>query len=92
MRLEPRPDLVWIWRAWHRLSTERPHTVIGTFNALGGGFIESRPEPIPWSALTRWAAHYGLSVQEMTLLERCVIALDAVYLKHWSDRFTERRR
>jgi len=92
VRLEPRPDLLWIWRAWHRLSTERPHTVIGAFTALGGGFIESRPEPIPWSALARWAEHHTLSLQEMALLERCVIALDDAYLKHWSKRFRDRHK
>lgn len=92
MRLEPRPDLLWIWRAWHRLSTERRHTLIGTFNALGGGFIASRPEPIPWSALARWAGHHGLTAQEMALLERCIVAMDAELLRHWAEKFKEKHR
>ncbi|MCP1271213.1 hypothetical protein NKW56_11390 [Acetobacter cerevisiae] len=57
---------------------------------MGGTVIEGRPGVIPWSAVERWAAHYGLSQAEMALLDRVILAMDGIYLTHWAEKFKAR--
>lgn len=86
MRVDPDPQWLWIWRAWHRLSGERQETVFGMMVPLGGGMIESRPGFTPWSIVRLWAEHHGFSDQEMALLDRCIVAMDRVYFTHWAKK------
>lgn len=88
--VDPLPEWQWIWRAWHRLSAERPHVPQGFGMPMGGTLIEGRPGAIPWSVIRQWAEHHGLSQAEMALLDRVILAMDGVYLEHWAEQFTLR--
>ena len=85
--VDPLPEWQWIWRAWHRLSAERPHVTQGFSVPMGGTVIEGRPGVIPWSAVQRWAEHHGLTWAEMALLDRVLLAMDGVYVRHWAAQF-----
>lgn len=68
------PAYSWLWRAWSRLSEERPW--------FGGGMGPAAPGAIPWRALREWAEEYRLTVEEFDLLDEVVMVLDAQYRKH----------
>lgn len=70
-------SLDWIWRAWHRLSDDRPQ--------WGGGMGPSVPGRIPWITLHTWSQHHDLSRAEMAMLDLCIGEMDAVYLTWWTD-------
>ncbi|MDN7350682.1 hypothetical protein [Acetobacter senegalensis] len=53
---------------------------------MGGMIIKGRPAAIPWRAVLAWAGHHDLSKAEMALLDRCLIAMDAVFIAHWSEK------
>lgn len=72
-----------IWGAFWRLNDERPYVVQGFGQPLGATIITSSPRPIPWSAVQRWCEVYGL---DLDLTERCILAMDAIYLKDWASR------
>jgi hypothetical protein len=69
------PTLEWIWRAWHRLSDDRPH--------FGGGMGPPIPGRIPWSVVHLWAEHHELQKGEMDMLDLCLGQMDVVYLEWW---------
>jgi hypothetical protein len=71
------PEFDWIWKAWHRLSDDRPR--------WGGGMGPSVPGRIPWMTMRLWAEHYRLSAAEMTLLDTGFMALDTAYIEIWID-------
>ncbi|MFT9063298.1 MAG: hypothetical protein ABF430_05785 [Acetobacter persici] len=54
---------------------------------MGGTVIEGRPGVIPWSAVLRWAEHHGLTWSEMALLDRVLLAMDSIYIQHWTAKF-----
>lgn len=85
-RTEPDPQWVWIWRAWHRLSSERTERVEGVMMPMGGGVIHSCPGHIPWTAVRAWADHHDLSAAEFILLDRCLMAMDTTFATHWRKR------
>ena len=64
--------LEWVWRAWHRLSLDRPY--------YGGGMGPSIPGRISWQSVAAWAKHHG---QDAGFLDKAVVAMDTVYLD-WS--------
>ncbi|WP_202208846.1 hypothetical protein [Gluconobacter sp. Gdi] len=84
--MDPAPEWLWIWRAWRRLSAERGQSTEGFMVPMGGGLIQSRPGSIPWTAVRAWADHHGLSLEEMALLDRCLVAMDRVYASHWAEK------
>ncbi|WP_249212088.1 hypothetical protein [Gluconobacter cerinus] len=84
--LHPKPELVWIWRAWHRLSSERSTETTGIMAPMGGSIIQSRPGYIPWTVTRAWAEHHELSVAEMALLDRCLVAMDDVFRAYWTRK------
>lgn len=72
------PDYaLWIWRAWDRLSDERPWR--------SGGMGPPTPGRIPWTAVRQWAAHHGYDADRMTVLEAGIAVMDAVYMQHWGE-------
>ncbi len=77
--LEPKAaaEFEWIWRAWHRLSDDRPR--------FGGGMGPPVPGRIPWLTVWRWAEHNGLQKGELNMLDVCFAALDSIYLDWWSQ-------
>lgn len=70
------PAFDWIWRAWHRLSDDRPR--------YGGGMGPSVPGRIPWTVVAQWCRHHDLTRAEMLLLDACFAVMDVVYLEWWS--------
>ena len=72
-----------IWQAFWRLGDERLHLVQGFAHPLGATLITSTPRPIPWSVVVRWCEIHGL---DLDLTERCILAMDAIYLKDWTSR------
>ncbi|AQS90691.1 hypothetical protein A0U94_06600 [Gluconobacter albidus] len=91
MRVDPDPQWLWIWRAWHRLSSERHEAPHGIMMPMGGGLISGRPRQIPWSSVRLWAEHHGMSMQEMALLDRCIVLMDEVFIRRWVEK-QERQR
>jgi hypothetical protein len=69
-----RPELLWLWRAWHRLDGDRPWRP--------GGMGPSLPGRIPWSVTHAFAAAHGLTVEDREMLEHCIGAMDTVLLDH----------
>lgn len=69
------PYLLWIWRAWHRLSHDRP--------LHGGGMGPAVPGPIPWRVVRAWAEVYDLTRDRFLMLDRMIQAMDAEYLSWW---------
>lgn len=62
--------LEWVWRAWQRLTLDRP--------LYGGGMGPAIPGRIPWQTVRDWAVHHG---QDALFLDKAVIAMDGVYLE-----------
>lgn len=85
-RVDPLPEYLWIWRAWHRLSSERQWIAEGFGMPLGGTVIKGRPSTIPWTVVQAWAVHHDLTHAEMTLLDRCLIKMDGIFISHWSEK------
>jgi hypothetical protein len=67
--------LEWVWRAWHRLSLDRP--------LYGGGMGPPIPGRIPWQSVAAWAAHHG---QDAWVLDKAVVAMDTVFLEWSAER------
>jgi hypothetical protein len=80
--LPPAPDVdrqwQWIWRAWHRLSDERPQ--------YGGGMGPLIPGNIPWSLVYRWAEAHGMTRGEMVFLDFCIQRMDRTFHKWWVSK------
>jgi len=72
-----------IWQAFWRLNDERPQLIQGMAQPMGIMLIKSVPQRIPWSSVARWCEVYGLDLE---MAERCILAMDAIYLKDWSAR------
>jgi hypothetical protein len=69
---------MWIWRAWHRLSDDRPH--------FGGGLGPMMPGNIPWSMVYQWAMAYGMTRGELVMLDVCIQRMDRTYREWWAGR------
>ncbi|WP_456316949.1 phage tail assembly chaperone [Teichococcus aestuarii] len=81
------PDwLIWIWRAWHRLTDERQYIVEGISAGMGGTLIRSRPAAIPWTAVRRWAEVHGYGPDRAEMLDQCIQAMDGEYLAWSAER------
>ena len=72
------PSLEWIWRAWHRLTDDRPR--------YGGGMDQPIPGRIPWTVVHQWGRYQRLARGEMGMLDICIGAMDALYLEWWVSR------
>jgi hypothetical protein len=83
---EPEPALPdhlhWIWRAWHRLTDERPW--------IGGGMAPAHPGRIPWTAVAAWCERRGYGPEEEEALESGIAALDVEFLA-WHDEQARER-
>ena len=76
------PDhLHWIWRAWWRLSDDRPWS--------GGEMAAPMPRRIPWTAVNAWCLRRGYDDDQEDALEAGLAALDDEYLAWHAE---ERRR
>jgi hypothetical protein len=53
---------------------------VGVAAALGSIMIRPRPGRLPWELLRAWADRAGWDEQDFELFDRCVVALDDVYL------------
>ena len=83
----PEPHLLWIWRCWHELSSDRTFTTEGLGGGLGPIRIFSRPQPIGWSRVIAWASYNAVEAREdISDLFACVRAMDRVYLDHVASR------
>lgn len=73
---EPEPELpaslLWIWRAWWRLSDDRPW--------VPQGMEAARPGRIPWTAVAAWCDRNGYGPDDEDLLEKGLAAMDAEWL------------
>lgn len=84
-RIEVQPEYAWIWRAWQRLSADRPLAIHGAMMPMGGGIIRSIERRIPWTVVMKWAAWHELDRAETGLLDLCICALDAIYIARTND-------
>lgn len=90
--MDPQPEFMWIWRAWHRLSASRQRLTQGFGVPLGGTHIESSPSMIPWEVVHTWAQYHGYTYAEMALLDRCIVAMDGVFIRDHHERLRNRMR
>ena len=65
---EIQPAHLWIWKAFHELTTERD---------LGFGV-----GPIPWQRIREYGDREGLDESEFETFREVIRALDTEYLKH----------
>lgn len=42
------------------------------------------PDCIPWAAVQQWAAVHAMDRHEAAFLDRCIVAMDLVFLARWS--------
>jgi hypothetical protein len=68
---------MWVWRAFMRLSADRPW--------LGGGMDAPVPGRIPWAVVRAWADAHGMTNEEAEHLDRYLVPMDEVYAKHVKD-------
>lgn len=69
------PELAWIWRAWMRLTHDRPMHSAG----MGGSY----PGRIPWTVIATWCRRHSYSDGERDFMDVCFTAMDGVFLE-WS--------
>jgi len=74
------PRWRWVWRAWHRLSPDRPFH--------GGGMGPSVPGNIPWWQIRLWARDHDMTAGQRHVLDICIQRMDETY-RTWS---TERQK
>ncbi len=67
--------LIWVWRAWQRLTLDRP--------MHGGGLGAVMPGRIPWQSVRDWAEQHG---QDLAFLDQAVVAMDTVFLEWSAER------
>lgn len=83
--LPPKPDVLphlkWVWRAWHRLSSDRIWIPVGM-----GAPIPAR---IPWSVVKDYAETHGLSMAEFFYMDHLMGAMDAVFIQHVKDQVSK---
>lgn len=74
---------MWVWRAWNRLTADRPW--------IGGGMGSPSPGNIPWSIVTAWAGVHDYDEDETDMLDLLIQEMDAEYLSWWREE-AERRK
>jgi hypothetical protein len=67
-----------VWRAWQRLSRDRPR--------IGGGMGPSIPGFVPWPTVMEWADRHRLSDDEATFIDVVLTALADFELKWTIER------
>jgi len=80
MRPEVPDWLVWVWKAFHRLSAERSFQVRGMAAPMGVTRITSVPGRIPWTAVLRWAEAHGYGPERFGFLDELVQQMDDEFL------------
>lgn len=84
--LEPQHE--WLWRAWNRLSQDRPW--------IAGGLAAPVPGRIPWSTVADWCERQGYTDDERDFMDAVLEQLDADYLGWWraqaEQKAKERRK
>ena len=77
----PSPDVpehfLWLWRAWHRLSLDRPW--------IGGGMAPSVPGRIAWRDVVQWCEWHGREAWEVEMASRVFADMDRVYIAWHMD-------
>ncbi|MFT9398467.1 hypothetical protein [Acetobacter sp.] len=81
---------MWIWRAWHRLSTSRNYVTCGIGVPMGGTIINGRPLGITWETVIRWAEYNNLGRAETALLDYCIVQMDAVFIPKYHQKLEMR--
>lgn len=71
MAPELEPWVLWVWRAWHRLSDDRPW--------IGGGMAAPTPGRIPWATVMEWADRHGYGQEAANVLDRLIGEMEAEY-------------
>lgn len=59
---------------------------------MGGLIVTGRPFAIPWTAVSAWARHHGFSKAEMAFLDRCIVAMDSLFLDRWKQKMEEKSK
>jgi len=71
-------SLLDIWRAWWRLHADRPQ--------WAGGMGPPIPGRIPFRDVWAWCEFHGLPGDDVALFDRCLRAMDTVYLEWHAER------
>ena len=78
----PAPELpehlLWAWRAWHRLSQDRPWR--------GGGLGPPFPGGIAWRDVRAWCEFYDLPGGAVETLDKLIREMDAEFFAWHSAR------
>jgi len=69
---------MWIWRAWHRLSPDRPF--------IGGGMGPPVPGNIPWWQIKLWAEDHDMTRSQFRMLDICIRRMDETYRQWFAER------
>lgn len=59
---------------------------------MGGMIVTGRPFAIPWTAVNAWARRHDLSMAEMVFLDRCIVAMDILFLARWKRKMEEKSK
>lgn len=83
---EVQPELMWIWRAWHRLTHDRQWQTRGFGMPMGGTMITPFPCSLPWTAMRAWSEAHGYTESEELFLDHCLLALDKVFIEWFAEQ------
>ncbi|WP_307139890.1 hypothetical protein [Pseudoroseomonas cervicalis] len=50
------------------------------------------PGRIPWTVVRDWCQHHEYGPDRMDFLDRCLMAMDTVFIEHWQAEQAEARR
>lgn len=47
---------------------------------------QAAPGRIPWSVVRDWCQHHGYGADDMAFLDRCLAAMDEVFIEVWQSQ------
>lgn len=69
---------MWVWRAWHRLSLDRP--------VYGGGMGAMIQGRIPWQLVMAYADRHN---HDAVFLDQAVVQMDSAFLAWSAERMKQ---
>lgn len=75
-----------VWRAFWRLSAERPSRLSTVFVKDAPPMLIAQPGPVPFTAIAAWSARYGHDEDEAEIFQTLIDAMDDEFLKIWREK------
>jgi len=83
---ELEPWAAWVWRAWNRLTADRPMHQVTVPLPLGKVAYQLRPGRIPYTSIEAYARRRGIAGDDFDMLDRLMGEMDDEYLSWWREQ------